>query len=61
MPQTTFKPKLNVLLKNKITGEQLTVNVLDENEIDGKLFWVAQHNNRVVRLSKDAYTIQKSK
>lgn len=56
-----YKPKLNVKLKNQLTNEVVTVDVVQEESIEDKHFWVVKSNNRTLKLAKDAYTIVKSK
>lgn len=54
-----YKPKLNIKLKNKLTNETLVVNIINEEDIEGRQFWVVQSKNRTLKLSKDAYTTSK--
>lgn len=56
---STYKPKLKVKLKNTLTNEEIVVDIHNEEEIDGKKFWIVQRNNRVLKLSKDAFTLVK--
>jgi hypothetical protein len=58
MSTITYKPKLNVRLKNKITNDILVVDILQEEEIDGKKFWIARSKNRPILLAKEAYMME---
>ena len=53
-----YKPKINVKFKNKVTSEFLVGDIINEESIDGKAFWVVKVGNRTLKLSKDAYAIQ---
>lgn len=56
----TQKPKLNVLLKNALTNEVVKVDILRDDEIEGKKFWIVKMNQRVLLLAKDAYSVVRS-
>lgn len=56
LARSQYKIKPKVKLKNKLSGETVTVDVVDEESIEGKQFWVVRANNRTLKLSKDAYT-----
>ena len=52
--------KLNVFLVNRFTNEVVECDIFDEEEIEGKKFFVAKTKNRILKFSKDAYSIKKS-
>lgn len=56
----TQKPKLNVLLKNALTNEVVKVDILRDDEIEGKKFWIVRMNQRVLLMAKDAYSVVRS-
>lgn len=54
----------NVTLNNKMTGDTLTGNVVNEDEIDGRKFWVFYPKERPqhrMLLSKEHYIVKKNK
>jgi hypothetical protein len=54
--------KENVTLQNRVTNEVVVGDILSEDEIEGKKFFVVRVGmpKRVLKLAKDAYTIKKS-
>lgn len=57
--QTKFVTKPNFVLFNKINNEQIIGDLINEDEIEGKKYFVMKIKDRVVKLSKDAYTNKK--
>ena len=55
-----FKVKPNVRLKNKFTNEVTRGDIVDEEYIDGKQFYVVKVGPRLLKLSKDGYTLLKT-
>lgn len=55
----TYKVKPNVKLKNVMTNEVVTVDILNEEDIEGRKFWIIRSKQRVLKLSKDAYSLVK--
>lgn len=60
MLRRQYKPKLSVKFKNKLNSEVLIGDIINEEEIDGKHFWVVRSNNRTLKLAKDAYNTVKA-
>ena len=61
-PQFTVRP--NVTLKNRLTNETITGNIVDERDIDGKSYWVLTLPSRgASRLSyaKESWQVTKGK
>ena len=62
--QPIFNVKQNVTLFNKITNDTFVGDIVNENEIDGRQYWVfhsnARPNSRLL-MAKDSYTITKAK
>jgi len=58
---TKYNTKSNVLLKNKLSGETIRGDIVQESDIDGKGFWVLYRPERGTKilLSKESYTIVK--
>lgn len=59
MLRNHYKPKLAVKLKNRLNNQVIVGDIINEEEIDGKQFWVIRTNDRVLKLAKDAYTMSK--
>lgn len=59
MLRNQYKPKLAVKLKNRLNNQVIVGDIINEEEIDGKQFWVIRTNDRVLKLAKDAYTMSK--
>jgi hypothetical protein len=55
-----FKVKPNVRLKNNFTNEVTRGDIVDEEYIDGKQFYVVKVGPRLLKLSKDGYTLLKT-
>lgn len=53
--------KQNITLQNRFNNELITGDVLSEDEIEGKKFFVVRTGqpSRVLKLAKDAYTLKK--
>lgn len=59
MLRTQYKPKLKVTLKNRLNGQTVDGDIVNEEEIDGNTFWLIRTHNRILKLSKSAYTLVK--
>lgn len=57
-----FIPKLNVTFVNRFNNEVVTGDIINEDDIEGKKFFVVKtaQSARVLKLAKDAFTIKKS-
>lgn len=55
-----FVVKHNVTLFNRLNNEQITGDLVNEDEIEGKKFYVLRVGPRLMKLAKDAYTPKKS-
>lgn len=51
-----FVTKPNFVLFNRLNNEQITGDLVNEDEIDGKQFYVLRVGPRYLKLAKDAYT-----
>ena len=61
--RNTFNAKDNVVLNNKITGDVFTGDIKNEDEIEGRQYWVFYAHNRPgtrLLLAKDSYIITKT-
>lgn len=57
-----FVIKHNVTLQNRLNNELITGDLVNEDEIEGKKFFVlrAGHPPRLMKLAKDAYSLKKT-
>lgn len=57
-----FVTKPNVTLQNRLNNELITGDLVNEDEIDGKKFFVLRAGRppRLMKLAKDAYTLKKT-
>jgi hypothetical protein len=51
-----FQIKPNFTLYNRLNNEQVTGSLINEDEIEGKKFYVMQVGARTLKLAKDAYS-----
>jgi hypothetical protein len=63
MTTLLYKTKENVTLANKLSGATQRGDIIKEDEIDGKSFYVLRVSGRTapLRFFKDAWQIQKGK
>lgn len=54
--RNVFVTKPNYTVFNHLTNESMTGDLINEDEIDGKKFYVMRINGRVLKLAKDAYS-----
>ena len=57
--KSQFVVKKNVTLFNRLNNESVTGDLINEDEIEGKKFFVMRVGPRVMKLAKDAYNIKK--
>lgn len=55
-----YERKTGMALYNRLTTETVVGDIINEEEIDGKRFFVVQIGQRILKLSKDAYTAKKT-
>ena len=56
-----YRKILNAKLKNRLNNEVIVGDVINEEEIDGTRYFVVRTvKGNVVKLTKDAYSLQKS-
>lgn len=57
-PKYNIKP--NIKLKNKFNSEIIIGDIINEEEIEGKLYFVMKNQKgNIIKLTKEAYTIIK--
>ena len=55
-----FNVRPNIKFKNKLSSEILIGDLINEEEIEGKGYFVVRNNKgNVIKLTKEAYSIQK--
>lgn len=54
--RNTFVTKPNYTLYNHLNNESLTGDLVNEDEIEGKKFYVMRVNGRTLKLAKDSYS-----
>ena len=54
-----YKIRENVVLKNIFNTGDIAGDIIDEQEIEGRSFYVVRSNNRVYKVAKEAYTVRK--
>lgn len=57
MNKNKFKVISNVSLKNKFNNDIVKCDIINEDVIEGKLYFVVRQNNRVVKYAKDSYSL----
>lgn len=55
-----FVVKRNFTLFNQLNNESVTGDLINEDEIEGRKFYVMRIGPRVMKFAKDAYTPKKS-
>lgn len=57
-----FIVKHNVTLQNRLNNDTITGDLVNEDEIDGKKFFVLRAGRppRLMKLAKDAYVLKKT-
>lgn len=59
MKRQQFVTKPNFVLFNRLNNEQIIGDLINEDEIEGKQFYVIRVGQRTLKLAKDAYTPKK--
>ena len=59
MKRQQFVTKPNFILFNRMNSEQIVGDLINEDEIEGKHFYVLRVGQRTLKLAKDAYTPKK--
>ena len=54
-----YNIKENVTLKNALNSGDIKGDIINEEEIEGRQFYVVRSNNRVFKVAKDAYYLRK--
>lgn len=59
MKRKSYATKKDVVLVNRVTNEVITGDIINEDEIEGRFFFVIKSGGRVIKVAKDAYNIKK--
>lgn len=55
-----YKVKPNIIFKNNITKEVLSGDIINEEDIEGRRFYIVKIGPRVLKFSKEGYSIVKA-
>lgn len=58
--QPQYRERKDVLIKNVVTNERTRCDIINEESIDGKLFYVVRMGPRIFKLAKEGYSLVKS-
>lgn len=50
----------DVTLINNLTGESVVGDILGQDNIDGKIFWIVKAGQRAFKLSKEGHDIKRN-
>lgn len=59
MRKSRYEIKKDVYFKNRINDSSYVGDLINEEEIEGKRYYVVKKSGRVVKLAKEFYTIVK--
>lgn len=59
--QPTYSIKKNATLKNRLNNELFYGDVINEESIEGKMFFVIRKEGKVFKLSKDSFSVVNQK
>jgi hypothetical protein len=54
----TYSVRKNATLKNRLNNELFFGDVINEESIDGKTFFVVRKEGKVFKLNKDSFVVQ---
>lgn len=54
-----YEVRRNLYFKNKVNDNSYTGDLINEEDIEGKRFYIVRCNNRTLKLAKEFYTIVK--
>ena len=58
--RSQYTPRTNIRLKNNVTNEVTVGDIVNEEEIEGRQFYVVRVGPRHLKLLKEGFTIMKS-
>lgn len=58
--RSLYKVKPNISFRNNVTKEITIGDIINEEEIEGKLFYVVRIGPRLLKFSREGYSIIKS-
>lgn len=54
----TYTIKEKITLVNRLNNEHVICDIINEEEIEGKRFYIVKSKNRILKLSKEAFAIK---
>lgn len=61
MKRPQYKVQPNVTLKNRFNSDTVQCDIINEDSIDGKLYYVVRQNGRVVKYSKESFSVMRGR
>lgn len=58
--RSQYTPKTSIRLKNNVTNEITLGDIVNEEEIEGRQFYVVRVGPRLLKLSKEGFTLMKT-
>lgn len=55
-----YPEKKDVLLKNSFSNERVKCDIINEESIDGKMFFVVRMGARILKLAKESHSLVKA-
>jgi len=56
----TYNIRRNVTLKNRFNNELFQGDIINEESIDGKTFYVVRKDSKIFKFNKDSFVVQSS-
>lgn len=53
-----YNVRQNITLVSRLNNEHVLCDIINEEEIEGKKFFVVRTKNRIAKLSKEAFSIK---
>jgi hypothetical protein len=54
-----YKIRENIILRNIFNNNDIHGDIINEEDIEGKTFYIVRSNNRVYKLAKEAHSLIK--
>lgn len=54
----TYNVRKNATLKNRLNNELFTGDIINEESIEGKMFFVVRKEGRIFKFNKDSFSVQ---
>jgi hypothetical protein len=56
----TYNIRRNITLKNRFNNELFQGDIINEESIDGKTFYVVRKDSKIFKFNKDSFVVQSS-